>query len=125
MTYRQDKIKRLNKHRLTYQWWRAHLFGITVENSLPGEWMTVNELLAVEARAFKACYGTAIPEEETAYGPFQCGLCRWFAAVGGDWGLCGCKDSPHDCRMVFEHGGCREHSAYVQLVKEGEIEVRP
>lgn len=41
---------------------------------------------------------------------YQCGGCRFFAATGSDYGICWNEHSPMDGLVVFEHGGCLQHS---------------
>lgn len=40
----------------------------------------------------------------------QCGGCRFMAALGADYGICWNERSPMDGMIIFEHGGCLEHS---------------
>src|SRR5690606_27761003 len=70
------------------------------------EWMTKAEIEAAEKRALERCYATNTDTDEMTR---QCGGCRWFAALNGDWGFCLNEASPHDGRAVFEHGGCPQH----------------
>lgn len=44
----------------------------------------------------------------------QCGGCRFFAATGMDYGICWNEKSPLDGCISFEHGGCKEHSAFME-----------
>lgn len=48
--------------------------------------------------------------EQGPDGEYQCGGCDFFAAFGADYGVCWNAESPMDGLIVFEHGGCREHS---------------
>ena len=50
---------------------------------------------------------------------FQCGGCEFFAAFGADYGVCWNAESPMDGMIVFEHGGCREHSEQTKPRKKG------
>jgi len=46
----------------------------------------------------------------------QCGGCRWFAAIDGDYGFCFNEDSPNEGKITFEHGGCIQHSFIQKLL---------
>lgn len=48
-------------------------------------------------------------------GDGQCGGCRWYAAIDGDYGFCFNQDSPNEGRITFEHGGCIQHSFIQEL----------
>ena len=50
----------------------------------------------------------------------QCGGCRWFAAIDGDYGFCFNQKSPNEGRITFEHGGCIQHSFIQRLLNEVE-----
>jgi len=75
------------------------------------KWMTAKSLVKAEKRWVKRCYQTG--KEQPDYDNWiahQCGGCRWFAALDSDWGICCNESSPNDGRVVFEHGGCINHS---------------
>jgi len=36
----------------------------------------------------------------------QCGGCRKFKAIDGDWGYCRSHQSVYSGRLMFEHDGC-------------------
>ena len=55
----------------------------------------------------------AMPESE-AGGPWQCGGCRWMLALDGDYGICANCESEFDGSIIFEHGGCGQHSEAVR-----------
>jgi hypothetical protein len=48
----------------------------------------------------------------------QCGGCRFFAALDGDYGICCNELSPNDGRVTFEHGGCIQHSFIQELLNK-------
>jgi len=48
----------------------------------------------------------------------QCGGCRWYAAIDGDYGFCFDQDSPNEGRITFEHGGCIQHSFIQSLLNK-------
>jgi len=48
----------------------------------------------------------------------QCGGCRWYAAIDGDYGFCFNQDSPNEGRITFEHGGCIQHSFIQNLLNK-------
>ncbi len=50
----------------------------------------------------------------------QCGGCRWYAAIDGDYGFCFNQDSPNEGRITFEHGGCIYHSFIQELLQRNE-----
>ena len=83
------------------------------------KWMTTDELWAARDRWAAASYAAAMPQALTEGGAYQCGGCRFFAALDADWGLCCNPASQMDGKVTFEHGGCVQHS-YVQteLAKE-------
>ena len=84
-------------------------------------WMSTNELEKVLDRWVRHSQATALPEAVTEGGAYQCGGCRFFGALDGDYGLCCNAGSPNDGRVVFEHGGCPEHSYTKGLAqKKGE-----
>jgi len=49
---------------------------------------------------------------------FQCGCCRFFAALDTDYGICCREHSPNDGMITFEHGGCKLHSRLIEKFKE-------
>ena len=102
---------------------RAELFfGVFVT---PGgwadEWPTVEEMESATIRWADGSYATVVPEEETGH-VLQCGGCAFVLALDGDWCLCTNAASPHDGRVTFEHGGCRQHSLMAEIEQEGEGE---
>ena len=78
-------------------------------------WMSTRELEQALERWVRHSYSTALPEAVTEGGAYQCGGCRFFGALDGDYGLCCNPASAEDGRVVFEHGGCPKHS-YVREV---------
>lgn len=68
-------------------------------------WLTAKDIKAAEKRWADRSYRRA-PEED-----YQCGGCKYFAALGSDYGICWCEDSSLDGAITFEHGGCNQHSA--------------
>jgi len=75
------------------------------------KWMTAKELNAALDRWASRSYATGVPDEKyPGWLPFQCGGCRFFGAFDGDYGLCCNPVSGNDGRVVFEHGGCPQHS---------------
>ena len=73
-------------------------------------WITTKEVLASLARWAHNSYQTALKEAETDGGGYQCGGCRYFAALDNDYGLCCNPLSVNDGRVTFEHGGCDKPS---------------
>lgn len=53
---------------------------------------------------------------EYTAGDGQCGGCRWYADIDGDYGFCFNQDSPNEGRITFEHGGCIQHHFIQQLL---------
>lgn len=84
----------------------THLAQAPVERGgwYEGRWLTKAEAAAAQHRWADRSFKT-LPD-----GTFQCGGCKFFAALGGDYGLCWNSKSEHDGRVTFEHGGCSEHS---------------
>lgn len=112
---------------------RCALFGwMDVENDPPqydtrlfvsqggwsGRWMTTKELLAAQNRWVKHSYETALPKAETDGGGYQCGGCRYFAALDSDYGICCNTQSVNDGRVTFEHGGCDKPSMLEEIPRE-------
>jgi hypothetical protein len=82
----------------------------------PGGWAaeiapTPEEIKMAESRWAKRSYRPDV-EDENGWIANQCGGCRFFAASGADFGICWNERSPLDGCVVFEHGGCKEHSAF-------------
>lgn len=77
-------------------------------------WLTAKEIAAAEERWAKRSYATGVYEGKGAmqWIAHQCGGCKFFAALGNDYGICWNKKSPHDGAITFEHGGCGEHSGF-------------
>ena len=73
-------------------------------------WMSTRELEQALDRWVKRSLNMALPEAVTEGEAYQCGGCRFFGAFDGDYGLCCNPGSPEDGRVVYEHGGCPEHS---------------
>lgn len=74
-------------------------------------WLTKKAIKAAEKRWWARSDRDAIKEDDAPHHiPFQCGGCKFFAALGADWGICWCVDSARDGSIVWEHGGCRQHS---------------
>jgi len=71
------------------------------------DWMTKADLESAEKRIFK----NSQPEDYDSSDMPQCGGCKWFGALNGDWGICCNEKSPQDTRIQFEHSGCFQHSA--------------
>ena len=59
-------------------------------------------------------------EYDLSAGCGQCGGCRWFAAIDGDYGFCFNQNSPNEGRITFEHGGCIQHSFIQELLQRNE-----
>ena len=72
-------------------------------------WLTAKHIKEAERRWAERAYVGA-PVEESGYLPYQCGGCKFFAAYGADYGVCWNVRSPRDGMIMFEHGGCGEHS---------------
>ncbi len=53
--------------------------------------------------------------DDGAWRDEQCGRCRYWIPLAGDWGsewgVCSCADSPHDRRATFEYDTCAAYSA--------------
>lgn len=73
-----------------------------------GKWLTQEEINAAEKRWADASYISRGECDE-----FQCGGCKHFAAFGADFGVCCNAGSKCDGRIVFEHGGCEQHSVKI------------
>lgn len=106
------------------------------------KWLTDKRIDEIEKRWVAKSYATradklledeisdelraALKEIDRQYGLeggiSQCGGCMFFAATGGDFGLCWNEKSMHDGQIVFEHGGCIENSVIQELL--GEIGVK-
>ena len=74
-----------------------------------GPWMNVSDITTALTRWVKASYANAIGEDEHHI-VYQCGGCRFMLALDGDYGICANAASPQDGRIIFEHGGCKQHS---------------
>ena len=89
---------------------------VTEGGWLKGRWMSAKHLKACVDRWVGRSYETA--KEQPDYdainecASYQCGGCRWFAAIDADYGFCCNLDSPNEGRITFEHGGCKAHSYY-------------
>lgn len=73
------------------------------------KWLTGSKVDAAENRWIKQA-NDAAPKDDHDWCEHQCGGCRYFAALNGDWGICWNKISPMDGRVMFEHVGCEQHS---------------
>lgn len=69
-----------------------------------GRWLTPSERKAAEHRWADRSYQHRADED------YQCGGCRFFAALGMDYGICVNPASRLDGSITFEHGGCPQHS---------------
>lgn len=82
------------------------------------KWMTAKYLNALVDKWVKRSYETGREQPDYDVGnqwiPHQCGGCHWFAAIDADYGFCCNFKSPNEGRITFEHGGCKEHSDYVE-----------
>lgn len=76
-------------------------------STLIREWMVREEIEGAEKRINERSYAGRVEVLDPAY--FQCGGCKWFAALNGDWGICCNQESAMDGRVTFEHGGCDKH----------------
>ena len=74
-------------------------------------WITGPELKTAERRWVERLYATS-PTDDHNWIEHQCGGCRFFGALDGDWGLCVNAASPNDGRLTFEHTGCEAHSYF-------------
>ena len=81
-----------------------------------GKMPTMHERYAAERRWIRRSFR---PGEQGKDDEYQCGGCRFFAAFGADYGVCWNAESPMDGMIVFEHGGCREHSEQTKPRKKG------
>lgn len=137
----RDKIKRHNGY-------RSFVLFDGTEVSEGGwligrKWMTAKFMRQAETRWVKHSYSTRADnilkiggllwdpeaakrlqeiddEYDLTAGCAQCGGCRWFAALDGDYGVCCNKLSLNDGRITFEHGGCIQHSFIQELLKVGD-----
>jgi hypothetical protein len=66
---------------------------------------SANDLKKAEERWIKRSY------TDRRQDAFQCGGCKFFAAVGTDFGICWNEKSNLDGCITFEHGGCDQHSS--------------
>lgn len=69
-----------------------------------GKWLTKNEIAEAEQRWGIKSYESRTSDE------YQCGGCKSFAAFGPDYGVCCNSLSSRDGHIMFEHGGCEQHS---------------
>ena len=67
-------------------------------------WLSADERERAERRWADRSYSHRVDGDK------QCGGCRYFAATGMDFGICGNPKSPLDGAITFEHGGCGQHS---------------
>lgn len=72
-------------------------------------WMTAADAAEARSRWYRARDAES-PKDEHNYVEHQCGGCKFFGDLDGNWGLCWNARSPQDGRLVFEHNGCTEHS---------------
>jgi hypothetical protein len=79
-----------------------------------GKWLGREERQAAEKRWAGRSYEHRADEDA------QCGGCRYFAALGMDYGICANSVSPLDGCITFEHGGCPAHSSLSGPPQEGE-----
>lgn len=79
-----------------------------------GPWLKQKHVDAAEKRWVKRSFRVRGDNDW-----YQCGGCRWFAAYGGDFGVCCCEESELDGCITFEHGGCRMHSVRLEHEKDG------
>lgn len=117
---------------------------VTEGGWLQGKWMTAKEMRNAESRWVKHSYKTRADEHlkgkfyteiqgipisklkeidadyDLSAGVAQCGGCRFFAALDGDYGMCCNESSENDGRVTFEHGGCVQHSVIQRILKEGD-----
>ena len=77
-------------------------------------WVTTRELRAALSRWVMQEYRAAPKEVAEQGGAYQCGGCRFFLALGSDYGICSNKASRYDGRIVFEHVGCEANPWYVK-----------
>lgn len=70
---------------------------------------TADEIKAAEKRWALRSYRKEVCDKE-GWIENQCGGCHFFAASGADFGICWNQKSPMDGCVVFEHGGCLQHS---------------
>lgn len=75
-------------------------------------WQTGKEVAAHLKRWVMRSYETGVKDDpsDPEWVRYQCGGCRWFLALDGDYGLCANAASVNDGRLTFEHGGCSVHS---------------
>ena len=76
-----------------------------------GPWIKEEDITSAERRWAKRSYTHQVLTEPN-WSQWQCGACKYFAALGTDYGLCWNEKSPLDGCVTFEHGGCGEHSGY-------------
>lgn len=78
------------------------------------KWMTAKFMRQAVDRWVAMSFETGKQEpdyaKENEWIPHQCGGCRWFGALDLDYGFCFCIESLNEGRIVFEHGGCIQHS---------------
>lgn len=80
-------------------------------------WMTKADLDAFRKRCWQRSDETGVRHKRYPdYIVAQCGGCKWFGALNADWGFCMNAASPLDGRVVFEHGGCAEHSELSRIL---------
>ena len=107
----------------------AHIAQMTVSEGgwyQGRSWLTKGGIEEAEDRWVKRCYETradktcpsTVPREYGDGETLQCGGCKFSAMVGGDFGICWNEKSPLDGCIIFEHGGCKQHSFLIELLAE-------
>ena len=79
------------------------------------KWMTSKELNDTRDRWVKSSYKTGeLQPDYDGWIHHQCGGCRYFGALGADYGICCNAQSVNDGKVVFEHGGCNVNSVLIE-----------
>mgnify|MGYP001612048497 FL=1 len=78
------------------------------------QWVTTSELRSSLSRWIAGEYKASPPEVTEEAGAYQCGGCRFFLALDGDYGICANAASRYDGRIVFEHIGCEANPHYIK-----------
>lgn len=94
-------------------------FELAQANCHTGGWApeippTKEQIDAAEQRWGLRSYRKEVMDKD-GYILNQCGGCRYFAALGSDYGICWNEKSPLDGMVAFEHGGCLEHSYLTEM----------
>lgn len=95
---------------------KTPLFILAQTECKPGGWalQSVPDKESIDKAEDRWINRSYIPEatDENGWIRNQCGGCKYFAALGSDFGICYNKKSQLDGCITFEHGGCLAHSIF-------------